>query len=69
VVAAGAIVGVAASLALTRLIQAMLVDITPHDPVAFMAAVGLLLVVAVAAALVPAWRAARVDPLHVLRES
>jgi predicted permease len=69
VVAAGAIVGVAASLALTRLIQAMLVDITPHDPVAFMVAVGLLLVVAVAAALVPAWRAARVDPLHVLRES
>jgi putative ABC transport system permease protein len=69
VVAAGAIVGLAASYWLTQLLRAMLVDITPHDPVAFAAALAVLFLVAAAAAFVPAWRASRVDPLQVLRES
>jgi putative ABC transport system permease protein len=69
VVAAGAIVGLAASYWLTQLLQAMLVDVTPHDPLAFAAALALLFLVGAGAALIPAWRAARVDPLQVLRES
>jgi ABC-type antimicrobial peptide transport system permease subunit len=67
VVAVGAALGVIAAFGLTRTMRALLVDIEPHDPVSFAAAVSALLVVAIAAAAVPAWRAARVDPLRALR--
>jgi putative ABC transport system permease protein len=52
---------------LTRLLQSMLVDVTQTDPFAWGGALALLGAVALAAAYVPARRAARVDPLVALR--
>ena len=66
-VAAGLVIGVAASIALTRILSSYLFDTTPADPVTF-AAVGLLFVLAgTLACLGPAWRATRVDPMLALR--
>jgi ABC-type antimicrobial peptide transport system permease subunit len=45
-----------------------LYDVSAHDPLSIGAAALLLCVTGVVAALPPAWRAARVDPVAVLRE-
>jgi putative ABC transport system permease protein len=63
----GVVVGTALTLAAGRLIASMLYDVKPSDPLTLLAVGGVLLGVAVAAALVPAWRAARVDPVIALR--
>jgi putative ABC transport system permease protein len=63
----GLFLGVLAALALTRLMTAILFGVSPHDPVAFAAATALLAAVALAAAYLPARRAARVDPMVALR--
>jgi putative ABC transport system permease protein len=66
-VAVGVALGIALSLAAGRVVGAMLYGIAPRDPgVLGSVAVGLLAVAALAA-LVPAWRAARADPLTALR--
>lgn len=65
--AAGMAVGMAAALALTRLIQSMLYGVRPYDLLTLSAGVGLLLVVVVAATWVPARRAASVQPMDALR--
>jgi len=67
-VSAGIVVGVAGAAALTRLLSSLLYGVQEIDPVAFAAAGAALLGVGVLAALVPAWRAATVDPIVVLRE-
>jgi putative ABC transport system permease protein len=63
--------GVAAGLALTLLLgsfaRALLTAITPGDPVALGAAVALVVMVAAAAALGPAWRSSRMAPTDALR--
>jgi predicted permease len=64
---AGIAVGGAAAVALTRLLQALLYETSPTDPLTFGAVAVVLVAVAVAASLVPAWRAARVDPVLALR--
>ncbi len=64
---AGAVLGVAASLVLTRVMASLLVGVSPRDPLTIAAGAGLLLVVAIAASFVPALRAARVEPLTALR--
>jgi putative ABC transport system permease protein len=63
----GVALGLAGSAAVTRLMQNQLVGITARDPIAFAGGGLLLLVVAVAASWVPAWRATRVDPMVALR--
>ncbi|WP_158749345.1 ABC transporter permease [Acidobacterium sp. S8] len=63
----GIALGLALSLALTRLISSMLVGVSAFDPVSLSIAVALLMVTAAVAALAPAWRAARVDPMVALR--
>ncbi|HVS13401.1 MAG TPA: ABC transporter permease [Thermoanaerobaculia bacterium] len=60
-------VGVAASLAVTRALRQLLF-VSPTDPTAFLVTGGALLAVALVACLVPAWRAARLSPVRVLRE-
>lgn len=51
-----------------RLLSGMLYGIRAYDPITFAATAGLLLVVSVAASIVTAWRAARLDPIQTLRE-
>jgi hypothetical protein len=64
----GCVAGLALSLAATRLIAGMLYGISPIDPETYIGVLLLILVVASAASLVPAWRAARVEPVQVLRQ-
>lgn len=59
--------GIAAAFGLTRLLSTQLFGVKASDPVTFAAAPIILLVVAVAAAALPALRATRVDPLTALR--
>jgi ABC-type antimicrobial peptide transport system permease subunit len=63
----GLTLGLAASIGAVRLIQSMLYGTRPLDPAIFAAVAATLLVVAVFACLVPAWRASRIDPMQALR--
>jgi putative ABC transport system permease protein len=67
VAAAGIAVGLVASVGLRASISALLHGVTPADPLTYVVVPLLLLAVAVAACAVPAWRAARLDPLRVLK--
>jgi predicted permease len=67
VIGAGILVGACLSLAGTRLVSSMLYGLSPHDPFTLAAAAVLLLLVSVASGLLPAWRAAHVDPTEALR--
>ncbi|MFN8572074.1 MAG: FtsX-like permease family protein [Gemmatimonadaceae bacterium] len=60
--AVGVVLGIAGALALTRLLQSLLFGVTPADPVTFAGVSILLTLVAVLASIVPARRAASVDP-------
>ena len=64
---AGAGIGLIGSVALTRLLQGMLFDVDPFDPLTFAALSVLVIGVAVLAAFLPARRATRVDPMRALR--
>jgi predicted permease len=63
----GVVLGLAVSFATTRIIASQLFAVTPTDPITFVGAPLLLLIVALLACLVPAQRATRVDPLVALR--
>jgi len=65
--AAGIVAGVAAALALTRLVKTMLYGIQPYDPITMIGGMFILLAVALAASWIPARRAARVQPMEALR--
>jgi predicted permease len=64
--AAGLLLGGAVALATTRLLRAMLYQVSPRDPWAFAAAFLVMSVVAAAACCLPAWRAPQIDPLRAL---
>lgn len=64
---AGVALGVAAALATTRVLESLLYDVQPGDPVVLAATAATLLVVTLIAALVPALRAARVSPTEAIR--
>lgn len=68
-VAAGTALGALISLLLGPRVEALLFRTSPRDPVVFAAVASVLFVVAVAATVVPAIRAARVDPMEALRGS
>ena len=68
IVAAGVLLGVGLALASTRLLASFLFRVTPTDAATLTGAAGLLALSGLAAALVPAWRAARADPVEALRE-
>jgi predicted permease len=61
------LVGIAASLAVNRVIAGMLYGISPSDPLTFIFTAALLAAVAAVAGVVPARRAMRVDPMQALR--
>ncbi|HEV2446965.1 MAG TPA: FtsX-like permease family protein, partial [Candidatus Sulfopaludibacter sp.] len=65
--AAGIVIGIPASLSLTRLLASQLWGVTPSDPRTFVAVTVLLVVAGSAACWIPARQAARVDPLTALR--
>ena len=67
-VLAGLIVGVAASVASTRLLRSQLFGVQPADPLAYAAVVALLGLVTLVACYIPARRAAGVDPIVALRQ-
>jgi predicted permease len=64
---AGAMLGILAALGATRFLASLLYGVRPFDPLNFAAVVLLLAVVAVAACILPARRAMRVDPIVALR--
>jgi putative ABC transport system permease protein len=68
IVAIGCAAGLAMGLAASHLMQGMLYAVTPTDPETYAAIVLLVVVVATAACLGPALRAAGTDPAEVLRE-
>jgi predicted permease len=68
VVALACAAGVALSFAFSRLLQGMLIGVSPTDVRTIAAVVALVVAVGVLAALVPAVRAARIEPMRVLRE-
>jgi ABC-type antimicrobial peptide transport system permease subunit len=63
----GIVVGLAASVALARLIATLLYDTSPGDPMTFAGTTALLVTVAAIAGYLPALRASRVDPMTALR--
>jgi putative ABC transport system permease protein len=65
----GSAIGVAAALALTRLMQGLLVGVVASNPRILAGGAIVMLVVAAVAAWLPARRASAVDPIVVLRES
>jgi ABC-type antimicrobial peptide transport system permease subunit len=65
---AGVALGVPAALALSRFLSSLLFDVKPGDPGSLAAPLSIMLGMAIAAVLLPAWRAARVDPMVALRD-
>ena len=63
----GAVIGIAAALAVSRLLEQFLYGVHDKDPLTFVAVVALLMLVALAACYIPARRAMRVDPMVALR--
>ena len=63
----GLAIGIAGSLALTRLMTTLLYDVRPTDPVVFLIAAVILALVALIASLVPSLRAVRIKPAIALR--
>jgi ABC-type antimicrobial peptide transport system permease subunit len=63
----GVVLGIATSLALSRLVESLLYEIGPRDPLTIIGIALVLVAVALVATLVPARRATRVDPFVILR--
>jgi ABC-type antimicrobial peptide transport system permease subunit len=64
----GCLAGVALGLALSHFLANMLYGITALDPITYLSVVCLILFVAALASLVPAIRAASINPVQVLRD-
>jgi predicted permease len=67
VVAVGVLLGIAAAIALGRLVASLLYGISARDPFVIAGAACVLMVIGLAASFIPGWRAARVDPSTALR--
>jgi predicted permease len=64
----GIALGAVAALMSTRWVEALLYGLEPSDPATIIGSAVILAVVGLAAGALPAWRAARVDPISALRE-
>jgi ABC-type antimicrobial peptide transport system permease subunit len=63
----GIVLGLAAALALTRVLRTLLFGVTAHDPLTFAGNAALLVCIAAIACILPARRATRVNPIIALR--
>jgi len=64
----GVFVGLAAALASARLLESVLFEVSPLDPLTYVAVAVVLGVVSLGASYLPAYRATRLDPISSLRE-
>jgi len=64
---AGTAAGLLGALALARVLASLLFEVSPYDPGAFVGVLALVAAVSLCAALLPALRASRVDPVQALR--
>jgi ABC-type antimicrobial peptide transport system permease subunit len=64
---AGIVIGIAGAVALSSFLASLLFGVSPHDPWTYAGAAGILLLVAVAAGFLPAFRASRISPMTALR--
>jgi putative ABC transport system permease protein len=67
ITALGIVLGLAGSIGVARVLDTLLFEVRPADPLTLAGTAAALLAVAAAACIVPAWRAARVDPVVALR--
>lgn len=65
---AGVVLGLAAALALSRVVSSLIYGVRATDPLTFAAVALLLLLVGIFATIVPAYRATRIEPVRILRE-
>ena len=63
----GGVLGLCAALSTAQLIRSLLYNVGPHEPATYMASVLLLVLVALAATLIPARAAMKVEPVVALR--
>jgi len=68
VAAVGVAAGLAGSIVLMRFLRGMLYEVSPTDTVSFVSGTAVLVIAMLAASLLPANRAARIDPLEAIRE-
>jgi len=64
----GVALGLAAALALSRVMASLIFGVRATDPLTFAAVALLLLVVGIFATIIPAYRATRIEPARILRE-
>ena len=64
----GVVIGLAAALALSRLIASLIFGVRPTDPLTFAVVAILLVAVGILANIVPAYRATRIEPVRTLRD-
>jgi predicted permease len=63
----GASIGLVAALGVGQLLRSALYGVSATDPLSFLRAIAIVLAGVVLASVIPAWRAARIDPLRALR--
>ena len=64
---AGVVIGLGGALALTRVLSSLLYDVTPSDPLTLAGVSLVLIFIALLASYIPAYRAAKIDPMIALR--
>ena len=64
----GVVLGLAAALALSRVVASLIFGVRATDPLTFAAVALLLLIVGIFATILPALRATRIEPVQILRE-
>ena len=67
--ALGLLFGLAVAMVATRALTRFLYQVAPFDPVSVAPAIGIVVLLAMFAAFLPGWRAAKTNPARVLQDS